>query len=83
MSQTLDPRDPTHRDKFLALASALQRLGGVTDETADAIQAAMNDDDFNFERSAQTIGVPLDDLVAAYCDAMLERGFYLRRIRVQ
>ena len=83
MTQTLDACDPTHRDKFLALASALQRLGGVCDTTADAIQAAMNDDDFDFARAAKTIGVPLDDLVNAFCDAMLERGFYVRRKWVQ
>jgi hypothetical protein len=81
--KTLETRDPSHREMFQGLAAALQKLGGMTDETADAIQAAMNDDDFNFERSAQTIGVPLDTLIEAFQDAMLERGFYLRRIRVQ
>lgn len=82
--KTLESRHPSHAEKFQALAAALRKLGGVNDATSDAIQSAMNaDDDFNFARCAQTIGVKLDDLVEAFCDEMLERGFYIRRRWVQ
>ena len=54
----LKDRKPTPRELFAGMASALQRLGGMCDQTSDAIMTEMNSDTGpDFERAAAAINV--------------------------
>ena len=61
------------------MAAALQRLGGMCDQTAAAIMAEMDADEPDFERAAAAIHVRTDDLVDVFVDEMLKRGFVIAR----
>jgi hypothetical protein len=78
MTALLD-RPPTGSERFQAMVAALERLNGRCDQTADAIQAELAADAPDFGRAALAIGCRTDDLVDAYCDEMLARGFFVRR----